>query len=159
MLEVFSFQWLSLKWQNSKDSIEPLHSISYLYELKASLLPFTIKEPKIVSECNLFFREQLNSLLKTYNIFYRNQKNLHILYGQVSSSKKCNTAWKWKSLSPTLCDYSPWNFPGQNTGVGNLSFSRGSSWPRNQTGVSCIAGRFFASWATREIPKLQVFWG
>ncbi|KAB0343766.1 hypothetical protein FD754_020692 [Muntiacus muntjak] len=35
-----------------------------------------------VSECNLFFREQLNSLLKTYNIFYRNQKNLHILYGQ-----------------------------------------------------------------------------
>ena len=29
-------------------------------------------------------------------------------------------------------------------------FSRGSSWPRNQTGVSCIAGRCFPSWATRE---------
>ena len=29
-------------------------------------------------------------------------------------------------------------------------FSSGSSWTRNQTGVSCIAGRFFASWATRE---------
>ena len=29
-------------------------------------------------------------------------------------------------------------------------FSRGSSWPRNRTGVSCIAVRFFASWATRE---------
>ena len=29
-------------------------------------------------------------------------------------------------------------------------FSRGSSWPRNQTGVSWIAGRFFTSWATRE---------
>ena len=28
--------------------------------------------------------------------------------------------------------------------------SRGSSWPRNQTGVSCIAGRFFTSWATWE---------
>ena len=24
-----------------------------------------------------------------------------------------------------------------------------SSWPRNQPGVSCIAGRFFTSWATR----------
>ena len=24
-------------------------------------------------------------------------------------------------------------------------FSRGSSWPRNQTGVSCIAGRFFTN--------------
>ena len=27
---------------------------------------------------------------------------------------------------------------------------RGSSWPRNPTGVSCIAGRFFTSWATRD---------
>ena len=29
-------------------------------------------------------------------------------------------------------------------------FSRGSSWPRNRTRVSCIAGRFFINWATRE---------
>ena len=29
-------------------------------------------------------------------------------------------------------------------------FSRGSSWPRNGTGVSCIAGGLFTSWATRE---------
>ena len=28
-------------------------------------------------------------------------------------------------------------------------FSRGSSWPRNQNGVSCIAGRFFTNWAIR----------
>ena len=31
-------------------------------------------------------------------------------------------------------------------------FSRGTSWPRNRTGVSCIAGRFFTSWATWEAP-------
>ena len=31
-------------------------------------------------------------------------------------------------------------------------FSRGSSLPKNQTGVSCIAGRFFTIWATREVP-------
>ena len=31
-------------------------------------------------------------------------------------------------------------------------FSRGSSPPRNWTGVSCIAGGFFTSWATREVP-------
>ena len=30
-------------------------------------------------------------------------------------------------------------------------FSRGSSWPRNQTRVSCIAGRFFTN--IREAPK------
>ena len=29
-------------------------------------------------------------------------------------------------------------------------FSSGSSWPRNWIKVSCIAGRFFTSWATRE---------
>ena len=34
------------------------------------------------------------------------------------------------------------------------SFSRGTSWPRNRTGVSCIAGRFFTSWANREAPKI-----
>ena len=28
-------------------------------------------------------------------------------------------------------------------------FSRGSSWPRNQTRVSCIAGEFFTNWAIR----------
>ena len=86
--------------------------------------------------------------------------------------------------------YSPWNSPGQNTGVGSLSllqgifptqgsnpgllhwgqilyqlsrkgspsilewvaypFSSGSSRPRNQTGVSYTAGRFFTNWAIRE---------
>ena len=96
----------------------------------------------------------------------------------------------------TLCNpmdytvYSPWNSPGQNTGVGSLSLlqgvfptqgsnpglphcrwilyqlshqgsprilewvacpiSRGSSWPRNLSRVSCIAGRFFTNWAMRE---------
>ena len=31
-----------------------------------------------------------------------------------------------------------------------ISYSRGSSWPSNQTNVSCIAGGFFTAWATRE---------
>ena len=31
-----------------------------------------------------------------------------------------------------------------------ISFSRGSSWPRHRTGVSCIAGRFYTISATRE---------
>ena len=31
-----------------------------------------------------------------------------------------------------------------------ISFLRGSSWPRNQTSVSCIAGRLFTDWAMRE---------
>ena len=31
-----------------------------------------------------------------------------------------------------------------------IPFSRGSSWPRNRIWVSCVAGRFFTVWATRE---------
>ena len=36
-------------------------------------------------------------------------------------------------------------------------FSRGSSQPRDQTQVSCIAGRFSTSWATREVLAWDVF--
>ena len=32
-----------------------------------------------------------------------------------------------------------------------ISFSWGSSWPRDQTHVSCIAGRFLTIWATRQV--------
>ena len=56
------------------------------------------------------------------------------------------------SLRPHgLC--SPWNSPGQNTGVGisSIPFSRGSSQPMDRTqGLSHIVGKFFTSWATRE---------
>ena len=38
-----------------------------------------------------------------------------------------------------------------------IPFSSGSSWLRNWTGVSCIAGGFFTSWATREAPLLTWF--
>ena len=31
-----------------------------------------------------------------------------------------------------------------------IAFSRGSSWPRNRTQVSCIVGRFFTDWAMRD---------
>ena len=34
--------------------------------------------------------------------------------------------------------------------------SRGSSWPRNQTGVSCTAGWFFTNWAIREDPIFPI---
>ena len=34
-------------------------------------------------------------------------------------------------------------------------FSR-SSWPRNRTGISCIAGRFFINWAMRKVQERRV---
>ena len=62
---------------------------------------------------------------------------------------------KWKSLSHVWLFvtpwtiYSPWNSPGQNTGVVASLSSRGSS-QLGQIQVSHIAGGFFTSWATRE---------
>ena len=69
---------------------------------------------------------------------------------------------KWKCCHPVVSDsLQPhglssarllwlWDFPGKNTGVVAIPFSRGSSQPRDQRRVSCIAGRFFTIWATRE---------
>ena len=40
---------------------------------------------------------------------------------------------------------------------GATPFSRGSSQPRDQTHISCIAGRFFIIWATKEAHSLHYF--
>ena len=41
-----------------------------------------------------------------------------------------------------------------------MSFSRGSSWPRDWTWVFCIVGRRFTVWATREVHEkiFVIFW-
>ena len=36
-----------------------------------------------------------------------------------------------------------------------IAFSRGSSWPRDRTWVSCIVGRRFTVWANREVFQTQ----
>ena len=59
--------------------------------------------------------------------------------------------------SPTLQADSLLSEPPEkpmSTGVGSLPFTRESSWPRNWTGVSCLAGIFFTSWAIREALEL-----
>ena len=49
-----------------------------------------------------------------------------------------------------------WNFQGKNTGVGCISYSRQSSWLKNQTlvpYVSCIGRQILYHWATWKAPK------
>ena len=48
-------------------------------------------------------------------------------------------------MSDSLRLYSPWNSPGQNTGVGSLSLLQGIFPTQDQTQVSRIAGGFFTS--------------
>ena len=53
---------------------------------------------------------------------------------------------KWKSLSCVQLFLTLWTVQFAVQWVA-FPFSRGSSQPRNQTGVSCIAGEFFTNWA------------
>ena len=62
---------------------------------------------------------------------------------------------------PTLCDPVDCSLPGSSVhGIlqarvlewVDISFSKRSSQPRDWTQVSCIAGRFFTTWATGEAP-------
>ena len=62
-------------------------------------------------------------------------------------------------LCLTLCNPMDCSLPGSSTyGILQarilewvaISFSRGSSWPRDQTCISYIKGRFFTLWATKE---------
>ena len=62
--------------------------------------------------------------------------------------------WKWKSLNRVQLFATPWTvhriLHARILEWVAYPFSRGSSWPRNWTGVSCIAGGFFTNWAIRD---------
>ena len=76
---------------------------------------------------------------------------------------------KWSEVAqscPTLCDPTDYSLPGFSVhGIFQarllewvaISFSRGSSQPRDWTQVSRIGGRCFTHWATRELEKWLSF--
>ena len=86
------------------------------------------------------------------NVYYENnfespqQSYFHYDNYLLSRVRLLEIPWTVE-LTRLLC---PWNFPGKNTGGVAISFSRGSSQPRDQTQVSSIVGRRFTIWATRE---------
>ena len=77
----------------------------------------------------------------------------------ITQMKQTNSLSEIAQLCPTLCDPMDCRLSGSSIhGIFQarvlewvaISFSRGSSQPRNQTWVSRIAGRRFTVWATRE---------
>ena len=71
------------------------------------------------------------------------------------------------SVMSTVCDPMDCSLPGSSVHriVQSsilewvaISYFRGSSWPRDQTQVSCVVGTFFAIWATRETHYLRMFY-
>ena len=100
-------------------------------------------------------------------------KNLGWFYFVVfflTSDIRCLVHWfsnvfsKWVLVAqscPTLCNPMDCSPPGSSVhGILQtrilewvaISFSRGSSQPRDRTQMFCVAGRFFTIWATREAP-------
>ena len=78
----------------------------------------------------------------------------------------CHPQVKWVSevtqSCPILCNLVDCSLPGFSVpGIlqarilewVTISFSRGSSWPRVWTRVSCVGGRCFNLWSTREAPN------
>ena len=99
----------------------------------------------------MLYSSDLKSCTKTTIIAIFNTKSKQI-YSEIAQS------------CPTLCDPMDCSPPGSSIhGIlqarvlewGAISFSRGSSWPRDQTQVSRIAGWCFNLWATWKAPQKQ----
>ena len=101
----------------------------------------------------------INLFHKQFRCFLRKDQdeNVHIQY---DFNFRAREKVLVTQLCPTLCDLMDCSPPGssvhgdsqgKNTGVGCHALLQGIFQPRDWTRVSCIAGRFFSPWVTREI--------
>ena len=90
-------------------------------------------------------------------------KNMSLITGSLPKTKVKES--EVAQSCPTLCDHMDFSPPGSSIhGIFQarvlewiaISFSRGSSQPRDRTQVSCIAGRRFTVWASREALKTKL---
>ena len=110
-------------------------------------------------ECNLIECENWNAIWKTKIVILFTEENL--IYW-LNSRRNCQFVTSLKNESivaqscPTLFNPMDCRPPGSSVhGILQarvlewvvMPFSRGSSWPRDQTWVSCIADRSFTLWA------------
>ena len=86
-------------------------------------------------------------------------------FSSAGKGSACNAGSEVARSCPTLCDPVDGSLPGSAVhGIfqarilewAAISFSRGSSQPRDRTRGSCIADRCFTVWATREASKTPV---
>ena len=101
-----------------------------------------------------------NPVFQSYFLFHKlslckSRKSSPILFTNQNLSPISQGLWKWKVKVAQSCPIlSPWNSPGQNTGVGSPSLLQGIIPTQDWTQVSRIADGFFTSWASREAPRL-----
>ena len=149
LLRFFSFSsWHSALWQRSPPLCPPGHLsvlLPHLLSIPSSMLSisvclsFSLPRPLVNISCSL------------YIVFLRSWIHLEVKWSEVAQS------------CPTLCKLIDCSPPGSLVhGIFQawilervaISFSRGSSQPRDRTQVSRIVGRCFTLWATRELVRL-----
>ena len=115
----------------------------------------------------LFKKHQIpfQTLNTLSNFFSSNSLWLKSYPASTQYDKNPTHPWKWKvkvlvaQSCPTLCNPMDCSLPSSSVhGIlqakilewVSIPFSRGSSQPRDQTWVCCMAGRFFTIWTTKE---------
>ena len=97
-------------------------------------------------------------LLTFYVLFHYILKTMQRLF--ITTVNTCESESEVAQSCPTFCDPMDCSLPGSSVhGIFQaialewiaISFSRGSSQPRDWTQVSCIVDRHFTIWATREV--------
>ena len=106
----------------------------------------------------------------------KKKRAIKLIQKPINEVKRSEVKWsEFAQSCPTLCDPMECSLPGFSVhGIFKaivlewiaISFSRGSSQPRDWTQVSRIVDRCFTVWATREVPGkkrkrdlLNRFWG
>ena len=169
----FSFLKIGLQRKSLQMRYSHGQGTEYMSQVKKSSLSFNLvchTMACILISRNLYLR---NKTKHAFKIIMKQYKRLEIVECfQISKDSSIswflNDFWKWsESVSHSVVSNSVilWtvahqsslfmDFLGKNTGVGTISFSRASSRPRDWTQVSCIAGRFFTIWATREAQRIS----
>ena len=131
-----------------------------LLQITSQFYPFLITLPKVLPSMTYFHHSTMKSkglsLLESLALLEGSQKDF---LGYSFPISVCICAQSYMHIwtlwlhgqQPTrlLC---PQNFPGKNAGVVAISFSRGSSRPRDQTQVSCTGRQNLYHCATWEAP-------
>ena len=124
---------------------------------------------KVKTISSLIFNQYLKATLKIWQVAICSTQICQCMWiCSCSVTKSCLTVTPWTAACMWIsCVFSCWRFcnpmdcsrPGSFVhGISQarilgwvaISFSKGSSQPRDWTGVSCIAGGFFTNWAIRE---------
>ena len=157
-----------------KQNITKLFNITSLEEIRAPLVAQMVKNLPSVQETqfqSLGWEDPLekgmdaHSSILTWRIPWTKKPGR--LQSMESQRVRHNWVTKHSTAVPVqgaLCDPMDCGPPGSSVhgilqarilGWVVIPFPRGSSWPRDWTQVSCIAGRFFTAWAIREDHRLH----